>query len=1051
MLPELLDPRSRRAAPQSGFALLIVLSIMALFSLLIVAVLSQTSVATNLTAQQIAQARADRTADGGLEAAINQVRRHDPFNPPNQDVCDPVRPGGDPYEVEVDGMAAEVYCSIPDASDGGDLEVLIPTEPDTGRTRLVGHPAEDRAYLPAGLGSGDPLPAAWNVACPVLTPRDQADQRDWQEDCVPWGDALDVVWLGPSDVDGGVGYGASYMQNTVVNGLTPNLVHSAPEPLRFGGDVEVRGGVAAALNPARGSGPAINVGGEYRQGRAGSNFPGYTVPDECSFFSPLWGVLAGRSNFVEPQPDATVHDISGGPDCLDPDAAALRDRPGPGVTDASLAAPATWSTSDFANRDGVAVYPAVPSCSTPTTDLLPGVYPAAAMQQLNSLIDGCNATLNFQPGDYWFGGDLVIDNPEVKMVFGAQDGWEPQNGATEANFNSGYACSPDVDGVSITLRDRATIQHTAGRVAICNRETGSDTVIHQVAEAPSEWIVPQAAWAGAATDWSAPFEAAGTGSWVTAAQPTAANLAATNEGPARYNNTCSGSIFVTCNGRAGVQMTAPTGAPSPDLPINSMTLRVVGDSNDLLTGFDFLGSATIDLANNVAGGNIAGVRISARPAGGDWCQRFYQGLPNWGGAQRQALSYDLLASSPIDSEQERVETCWRPTFTTQGDLEAAEIRVDFLFRARFADLNPINWFSSPRAYWLEVDQLQLQSGWSVGPTASSNGAAGVLNRDGGSVSLSQRCRAFSCPAGQINFEAWDFSGSNATYLPVAGAPDHVKLEVTGRNQQAANPNGSYTRATITIKDPLNPNGPPKGTCAPIQVPHIPSFGQTFQLDVLNPDGTGPCAGVITDPLDIVHASVDFQVQLACYSPTFTRGCFRFLFGVGSISADIDHVRMVAFTTADNTRRRPMRFTMDASESGGGSTFAVDGDVSVPGRDLEIDWAGPAQDAPLIRGALTLNGLASFASAEDGEVGVVCCSDVRATNRQVMLTAVVNGTVRTRALVSVSDVDPTTGEPDFGRDVAVRSWNVCRTEVGGADYEQIASGSVSGGLECRMGL
>jgi hypothetical protein len=979
----------------SGFALLVTLGIIGLLSLTVVALLSQTSVANNVTLAQRAEARTNRAAESAIETATNVLRTQTASQVAAVD--DPCHALGgnnpDPKLTvrELDGVTVDVYCT--DRPPAGVFPTLLNEGTDVGRTRLLGsRGGTPSRHYPTRNDSGSRL-ANWDTNCTTSpAPTDGG--------CFPWAAAIPALWASS-------GYGAAASQ-TNIDGTEPSLVHSGPGALQFGGDLEVKSGAVAVRNPADGAGPGINVGGQYRQGRLGLFNAAFGQPGNCGVLSPAWGTQSVTESWKARAPDVAINDLDSQPTCDDPDAKILGDQPGSGVTDAALPAPAVWNTSAFGRfsfrdaHDG----DQIPNCSS-VAEVQPGVYNKAAMDELNALIDSCSSpnVVRFTPGDYWFDTDLVVDNPQALVVFGTQ--LNPPT--TEADFPR--ACDPGAAGVTITLRDRATIRHLAGRVAICNRNSGSETAIYQAPQTPTEWS-PATAEVSKATSWTG--VSGGDGTWTT--DPSVARLASADGDQARWANSCSGSIVVDCRGRVGVASKLPTGAPSPTASLPSLNVKVRANSDDLRTGYDWLGRFNVNLAND-----LPGVRITAtRPGGSAACVRHFLGVPNWTGGSQLTLHYDLLANGPNATETAAAANC-RSLFATQGALEGATIRVDFLFRAQFVELNPINWFgASNRSYFLTIDQISVEAPWVADARDAANGAGAALIRDGGGVSRTYECPAvFNCN-GTPEHYFWtsNFSQSTAGYLPSHGLPKTMGVEVTGSNRYANNPGTSFTRVRLDLPNGQNCQG---------QVGHLPSFGQTIYIELISADGSGPCSDNVDDVLDLSRATVTTTLRMSCKSDTFGRHCRRSFFGVGSITSDVDHVRVVATTKPYTDRRSPIQVTVDNASSGGAS-FWVDGDISVPRRDLEIEWAGPAYDEPLVRGDLVLNGLASVATSATSEVGTVCCTTVKPGQRYVTLHAVVNGDLEARSYVTISDLDSAGTGYAPGTDVTVRSFGLCNVDV-----------------------
>lgn len=988
-----------RSAAQAGFALLLVLGVIGLLSLTVVAVLSQTAVASNISLTQRAEARSNRAAESAIETAINVVRTQtDAEVRASADPCTPLKVEASNTKLQIpdlDGQNVDIYCSA--ANPPGDYPELLNEGPPAGRTRLVGSSSDSRGY-PTRSNPGTRL-INWDTNCATPTPTNTTPAPT-DATCIPWRAALGSVWEGYASP-------VTSATQTFLDNVNPNLVHSGPSTLNFGGDVEVRSGAAVALNPAAGTGPAVNVSGQYRQGTIA--FPtfntGYTGAGQCSILSPTWGTISSAPSWIAGTiPAVAINDGDNKPECNNADAQKLRDQPGSGVIDASLAAPATWSTSSF---EPGKFQDSVPACAA-TMYFQPGVYPAATMTALNNRIASCSpsggvATYVFATGDYWLDTDLVVANQKANVIFGAQSNSVPK------------ACNPAQDGVTITLRDRATITHTDGRLSICNRATGSQTALYQAPQTPAEWSPSN-------TNVNS---AQSSGSWTTA--PTTGNLESADGTNAVWSRTCSGTVIVNCSGAASATVTLPAAATSPTATLPALSVRVVADSTDLRTGYDFLGRFSASLADKVQN-----VRITASRTGAS-CTRYFLGVPNWKGGADVPLAYDLFLAGPGGQDQTNANDC-KNDFRTQADLQNATVKVEFYFQSYFLELNPINWFNT-RSYGLTIDQIKVVAPWAADGRNASNGAAGALAAAGGSVGYTIECTFFNCNGtAEVVPEVGNFSNSTAGYLPAGGRPTSVGVEVTGSNRYA---DGSNSRTRVVLKDR---NG---STLCSTEVAHPPYFGQTMYLELLGPGNTGPCAGQINDVLDLTRATVVTTATGRCTSPEFGKFCRSGLLGVGYINVDVDHVRLVATTAQDTSRRGAMRVTNDARTATPAS-FYVDGDVSVPRRDLEINWRGTSSNVPLVEGELVLNGLASAATTPQSVVGTICCGPVIPKDRYMTLYAVINGNLKAAVEVNVSDTKVVSGTETYapGSDVYVRSWSLCDSQPATMSPTDLAASAAS---------
>ena len=418
-LSTLLHARRLAATDQGGFALAAVLAVIAFTGITIAALLGMMLTTMRVTRSQEEAAQDRRAADGAIENAIEKMR----------DV--PCNPLAQPYldDQQIGTRTVDVTCT---SSTSG-----VST---TDQVRLVGPQGYNGAYR------------GWSVDCA---------SNATAPGCLPWNDA-----------------GTSPAGATVAD---VSLVHSGNDALRFDSGVTVRRGAVALRNPTSGT-PAIELGGEYNQGRPGI---GVTSGTDC-------GILASL-------PAARIVDSSGAPTCGSPEAANLQAGP---TNVAGLVPPITPVS--------------VPSgCSplSPVVAIQPGVYNAEQTLRLSELtaanrfsaatndftvpIAGCqNKTFWFQPGIYSFQGrELRFSSPGSYYVFGVPQGWDPATGvqgnAALVNDPSSVLCDPDVSGTSIITAGWTRLTHRLGRVAICPARPASDPdnahpAIFQQTSVPSE-------------------------------------------------------------------------------------------------------------------------------------------------------------------------------------------------------------------------------------------------------------------------------------------------------------------------------------------------------------------------------------------------------------------------------------------------------------------------------------------------------------------------------------------------------------------------------------
>ncbi len=428
--PALVD----RASRQGGYALLLVLGLIALTGAAIAALLtmSMTTARTVAALDRIAAER--RAADGALTAALTQME----VNPSATGTTDPCAQGSLPA---VHSLAFDQGDANPD--NDVDIDVTCSPEPalDTGAIAST---------KPGGtvdiVGATPYLGAVkWSTNCSAGDPG---------PGCFPWQMTIGVLpWLTSGS-------------QLIASG--PTLVHSGALPLRLAADVQVARTAAVARNPVEAP-AAIQVGGQYTQGLPGP-------------FSAQGGGACGVLGRTHPwgASGLRVLDADIDPICNDP-ASRLID-PDP-----------IGSTPPFPVSSTHPVVPACPSGQNVIT-LSPGTYDRTATAALNRMLDGSGCpgrTFWFQPGTFSLDVDdavapsadrhrLVIDDPTAKVVFGAPRGWSTSAGAATSDFP--LACDPGVSGASISLTGRTAIAHRRGRLAICPATSPSGTAYPAVVQ-----------------------------------------------------------------------------------------------------------------------------------------------------------------------------------------------------------------------------------------------------------------------------------------------------------------------------------------------------------------------------------------------------------------------------------------------------------------------------------------------------------------------------------------------------------------------------------------
>lgn len=313
----------RLQTDQGGFALVLVLAVIAVTTLLIAALFGLMATTMRVSQAREQTAREDRAADAAIETAINTMRT---------EPCDP--------------LAQPFFDDLPfdqQTADGGDdVTVDVTCSSVTG-----GDSATDQVRIVGGDGYKGALRTGWTVDCAVNA----------VTGCMPWSAAVGSV---PS------GLAAS----------STSLVHSGPEALRFSSGVTVRAGAAALRNPTTGT-PAVEVGGQYNQGDMGILG---SSPTDCGMLDGDPGAGAGEITDIDDSPGCGVAAAAG------VDAQPTGNTAGlvasatvpvvPGTCPAGAVvtfAPGTYSAAATAAvsrlTDGT-----VPACRNKTFHFTPGIY-----------------------------------------------------------------------------------------------------------------------------------------------------------------------------------------------------------------------------------------------------------------------------------------------------------------------------------------------------------------------------------------------------------------------------------------------------------------------------------------------------------------------------------------------------------------------------------------------------------------------------------------------------------------------------------------------------
>jgi hypothetical protein len=484
LLTHRLAHRARRLAArrtdQGGYILITTLTVFIVCLILITVLLNLALSTANVEGRGLSRERQARSAEGGLNVAINQIRNNPslPVVNPNTDTgfdCNAVSP-----DMVVDGVRVRVGC-IGDLPNG---EPRIPENNNQVAVRLVGeaYKGGTGGYQNLGMGveSGDPDLTAW---------RSNAT----------WTNAVSGRGLtGLSDNDA-------------------QLLHLGAVPLRIVGGLEVRREVAAVrTNPQ--STPAVEVYGPATQGGdafyVGSS--SRTVQSDPPS-DPRCGITETTDQWSIKSTDVfSFTDFSISTDAFECGSDRMA-----GMSEGGAISPAgDWTNQDVQGRKSVATGPgtgvqdasvnpsANPNCDgwrppgKPAIFYFEGAYDAVDTAILNkwfddSSPDACNEATFWFGGDVWFdvnntefpAGDprrhaLVINNRTSNFVFGAPSGpqgegsWETRTGIPPApqSWFPQHACDNEFNpvtpngsgnGSSITLSSRTGLVHKQGRVVVC--------------------------------------------------------------------------------------------------------------------------------------------------------------------------------------------------------------------------------------------------------------------------------------------------------------------------------------------------------------------------------------------------------------------------------------------------------------------------------------------------------------------------------------------------------------------------------------------------------
>ena len=928
-LSTLLHARRRAAATdQGGFALAAVLAVIAFTGITIAALLGMMLTTMRVTRSQEEAAQDRRAADGAIENAIEKMRDV-PCNPLAQPFLD---------DQVIGTRTVDVTCT---SSTSG-----VST---TDQVRLVGAQGYNGAYR------------GWSVDCA---------SNATAPGCLPWSSAgLDPR---PAASAGDV-----------------SLVHSGGEALRFDSGVTVRRGALGLRNPVNGT-SAIEVGGEYHQGRPGIGGSGGT---DCGILSSL--------------AVARIVDSSGAPTCGSPEAANLQAGP---TNVAGLVPPVTPVS--------------VPGGCSPLSSVVtiqPGVYNAeqtlrlseltaanrfqAATNDFTSPITGChNKTFWFQPGIYSFqGNELRFSSPGSYYVFGVPQGWDPAvgvQGTPAANDPSSVLCNPDVSGTSIITAGWTRLTHRLGRVAICPARPAID---------------PDNAHPAIFQQTAVPSGVTITG------PPVVGDLSSLNFTCQAF--TSDFDSYGRCFPVRQYDLTLQTGGAAPVSSLRVMlTGTETGTPNNLIT----------DRETRF---------VVYRANGALLCDTSWtDGMPNG----------DLTSTFDLKT---MAGTC-SSTNIDQQQLNGARIRVQHrvLFsyalgtsqRLRIDDAAVAVNAHSGRATPADVSSSDWNNAGNVAQ-ADNASASPVMPCNDFICQVPAPARALVADhrfTHSLEIDDFDFPSLVSTPDQDPGITE-LRAIVRVRPSAATLPSSwtSVFGSFINSSSFLMPNTTylelesPSGSRCIVQGRGINS-DQELAFDLLDPDlepdpAPAGCNNFLFDNAsDLDDLTLRLRFDMPCI-PDWLHSvpweCLRsnWLYSTTDTSPiwqmrppDIESIHLSAVSDTF-TDRSTSTVTSNAVAGATGATFNVYGRTWMPLTDLDLAWNGPATTTPLFADDLVLNGLGSrmFARAA---MGTVCCNPP--TSRTVELTAAIDGVDRMVARVHFDDAVPA---PDGRATVDVLRWLNCQ--------------------------
>ncbi|MCB1256395.1 MAG: hypothetical protein KDB26_04775 [Microthrixaceae bacterium] len=858
----------QRQRDESGFALMAVLAVIALTGIVFGVLVGLMALTLKITANHERTERERRASDGAIVATLNHLRL---------------------------GALGAGCSSIASTLPGFELPFDVPSGSD--KVNVTCEAAADDYGDPAGE-----VKLVGDSYAGTIT--------DWRT-AWPWASVS----------------GASAALAT--SGVNPSLVHSGSEPLRFNGHVNSASGAAPLRNPVSGS-PALEVRGEYRQGKSGLGATG----TDCGLLR-----TPGSPLFI---------DAVAGASCGDPSAL-------------SAAVP-----SDYAIDQTLATLPSESGgCPAgPVVTFSAGRYDQRAVKTLNRWFNGScsNRTFYFPTGVYWFDANdaskpaadrnaLVIDDAGSRFVFGEPKGWSTSTGATAANFPA--ACNAGVSatspGASIVLSGRTSLRHLAGRLAVCPFVSPAGepypAILQQRSQPNDVTVTP-----GALLDF-APVANLISGDSSQSAGPATFSCVM----PVGWESEC------TAQRRFEVKLVSSASAE----PLRSVRVGLTGDEPNYPVSVvqsrrvEFLvtlADASTCTTSNLDGGIDDGTETS----------------------------FELLTGT----------CATKLTSSSQLDGATVRSTVSYRYAAPCLDFGGCGFGGQTLVIWdvgVTVDTF-TSSATSVGAVSGWSNVANALADDStAGVLFNSICGQPVCggPVPDMTFER-SFTLTNvslAAPLDPTDSLSSIGVVIKQKGDQAQGINSSTLSGQTSLKLTLS-----DGSVCEKTFPGVVNRTGSTYYPMLSL-GSSQCGAVSWAPTHQIAsllsgASVSVSVQLNCLWPVGDE-CGGFLLPSYVQPVAIQYVGLMATTDSYKGPVTKSQIRVDSTASGSGSSANFFGSAMLPHTSLDIFWSGKSSKMSLFGGELQLWSLGSRMSA-GAEADVVCCTKPEVTSHKVRLTAYVGG-------------------------------------------------------------